>query len=98
MLVPTCDVTEFEKFGFKKCKRLPIVAHDRNYVNECYYLCVARGPAMIFVSPYVYTLNKWEPEDPKIHKNPNCRYRDRRDALDITCELIQAGMLRAEYY
>lgn len=97
MLVPTCDVTEFEKFGFKKCKRLPIVAHNRNYVNECYYLCVVSGSVMIFVSPYVYTLNKWNPDDPRIHKRPNCRYRDTRGALDITYELIKAGMLKADY-
>ena len=97
MLIPTCDVTEFEKFGFKKCKRLPIVAYNRNYVNECYYLCVVRGSAMIFVSPYVYTLNKWNPDDPRIHKRPNCRYSDTRDALDITYELIKAGMLKADY-
>lgn len=93
MLIPTCDPSEFEKFGFKKCKRPPIPG----YVNKCYYLCLAIGPCMLFVSPYVYAINKWEPGDARIHKRPNCRYRDTRDALDITYELIKAGMLKADY-
>lgn len=93
MLVPTCDVTEFEKFGFKKCRGIP----GHKFKNECYYLCVAKGVTMIFVSPYIYSLNKWKSTDPRIHKRPNCRYRDARDALDITYELIKAGMLKADY-
>ena len=93
MLVPTCDVTEFEKFGFKKCRRL----HRQKYKNKCYYLCVSRGNTMIFVSPHIYSLNEWKSVDPRIHKRPNCRYRDARDALDITYELIKAGMLKADY-
>ena len=97
MLVPTCDVTEFEKFGFKKCKRPSLLKHDRTYENKCYYLCVSRGVTMIFVSPRVYMLNEWEPDDHRIHSRPNCRYRDTRDALDITYELIKAGMLKADY-
>ena len=43
MLIPTVKAKEFEKFGFKKCKG---ISSDL----ECYYLCVARGKKMLFVS------------------------------------------------
>ena len=48
---------------------------------------------MIFVSPMIFSINDWWGEDPRIHKRPNCRYRDQRTALDITYELIKADML-----
>ena len=34
---------------------------------------------------------------PRIHKNPNCKYRDKRDYLDIVYELIRNGMLTSIY-
>ena len=43
MLKPNCAVKEFEKYGFKRCKGIP---KD----SECYYLCVARGCKILFVS------------------------------------------------
>lgn len=43
MLRLNCDAKEFEKYGFKRCKGIP---KD----SECYYLCVARGCKMLFVS------------------------------------------------
>ena len=48
---------------------------------------------MIFVSPEMYAINDWEGTDRRIHARPNCRYKDMRDALDITYELIKADML-----
>lgn len=86
MLRPKVDMTEFEKFGFKKCKNI-----DKDL--NCYYLCVSRGMKMIFVSDMVYMINDWTDDDYRIHKRPNCRYRDLRTALDITYELIKADML-----
>ena len=86
MLVPCVDMKEFEKFGFKKCRGF------RNV--EGMYLCVSRGVSMIFVSPLVQVINPWTRDDSRIHKRPNCRYRDRRDALDITYQLIKEGMLK----
>ena len=40
MLIPIVDMKEFEKAGFKRCKK----PYDR-----CYYLCVAKGIQMIFL-------------------------------------------------
>ena len=36
-------------------------------------------------------------EDPRIHKNANCRYRDERTAQDFMCELIQNKMVTCDY-
>ena len=74
MLIPTVPVKEFKKFGFKKC----VGEYGK---SECYYLCVARGTKMLFVS----------------NKKPNCRYRDKRTYLDIIYELIKAGMLKSKF-
>lgn len=86
MLKPNCDVKEFKKYGFKKCKGIP-----KN--SECYYLCVARGCKMLFVSNVYFGVSDWNKNDPRIHTRPNCRYRDYRDALDIIYDLIKADML-----
>ena len=43
MLKPNCEAKEFEKYGFKRCKGIA-------GKGECYYLCVARGCKMLFVS------------------------------------------------
>lgn len=76
MLKPNCEAKEFEKYGFKRCKG---TAKE----SECYYLCVARGCKMLFVSNCCFCVNDWKNDDPRIHKNPNCKYRDHRDSLDI---------------
>lgn len=85
MLKPKVPLKEFEKYGFRRCK---------GFTNtDCYYLCVSRGVQMIFVSPEIYAINSWDKNDPRIHQVPNCRYRDKRDALDITYQLIKDDML-----
>ena len=81
MLTPKVKAKEFEKYGFKRCKGIP---RD----SECYYLCVARGCKMIFVSDICFDINDWEKDDPRIHKDANCRYRDNRTALDIECNQL----------
>lgn len=86
MLKPKVDVKEFEKFGFKKCK-------GEYGKCGCYYLCVAKGIKMLFVSDYCFAVIDWEKSDPRIHKKANCRYRDNRDFLDIVYDLIEADML-----
>lgn len=91
MLIPTVPAKEFEKFGFKKCKGMP---KD----TECYYLCVARGSKMLFVSNIYFGANDWIKDDSRIHKNANCRYSDKRDYLDIVYELIKEGMLKSSFY
>lgn len=86
MLRPCVPVEEFKKFGFKQCRGIP-------KSTKCYYLCVARGKKMIFVSQHVYAVTDWVDTDPRIHKHPNCRYRDIRTVDDITFELTKSGML-----
>ena len=86
MLRPKVKAKEFEKFGFKKCK-------GEYGKSGCYYLCVSRGNKMLFVSSAIFSVNEWRDNDPRIHKDANCRYRDRRTCLDIIYELIKADML-----
>lgn len=88
MLIPTVDIQRFEKYGFKKCKKP---------YNECYYLCVAKGIQMIFLSPVMIDIIKWDESDPRIHSKPNCKYRDGRTALEIMCELIKNNMVTCSY-
>lgn len=90
MLKPKVKASEFVKYGFKPCKGIPRRA-------ECYYLCVARGCKMLFVSDVHFDVCDWDENDPRIHKNANCRYRDERTALDIIYELIKADMLKSEW-
>ena len=89
MLIPKVEAKEFEKFGFKKCK-------GEYGKGGCYYLCVSRGCKMLFVSPVIFGVNEWRDNDPRIHKDANCRYRDRRTYLDIIYELIKADMLMSD--
>lgn len=86
MLIPKVKPNKFEKFGFKKCK-------GEYGKGGCYYLCVSRGAKMLFVSPAIFDVNEWRGNDPRIHKDANCRYRDNRTYLDIIYELIKADML-----
>ena len=90
MLIPKVKAREFERFGFKRCKGIP-------KESECYYLCIARGCKMLFVSDSYFGVNDWNKDDPRIHKDANCRYRDNRTALDIIYELIKADMLKSEW-
>ena len=91
MLTPKVKAKEFAKYGFKRCKGIP---RD----SECYYLCVAKGCKMIFVSDVCFDINDWEKDDPRIHKDANCRYRDNRTALDILYQLIKDDMLESSFY
>ena len=40
---------------------------------------------------------KWEGSDPRIHKNANCRYKDKRTALEFLCELVKEGYVSLDY-
>lgn len=48
---------------------------------------------MIFVSPVYFDIMDWDDNDPRIHSNPNCRYSDKRTAIEVFYDLIQAGLL-----
>ena len=88
MLRPKVDVKEFEKYGFKKCK-------GEYGKNDCYYLCISRGVKMIFVSKEIIAINDWQDNDPRIHKDANCRYRDLRTYLDVLYDLISVGLVES---
>lgn len=90
MLKPNVDVKKFEKFGFKPCKGI-------EKELKCYYLCVARGVKMLFVSPVIFDIQDWEDNDPRIHSVPNCKYRDHRTSTDILYQLIKADMLKGAW-
>ena len=90
MLKPKVNIEEFARFGFKPCKG---IAKE----NQCYYLCVARGVKMLFVSPVIFDIQDWEDNDPRIHSVPNCKYRDHRTAIDIVYQLIKADMLKGDW-
>ena len=90
MLKPKVDVREFTRFGFKPCKGI-------EKELKCYYLCVARGVKMLFVSPVIFDIQDWEDNDPRIHSVPNCKYRDHRTAIDIVYQLIKADMLKGDW-
>lgn len=90
MLKPTKPIETYEEYGFKKCK-------GEYGKNNCYYLCVSKGCKMIFLSSECIVIMPWEDNDPRIHKNPNCRYRDIRTALDIVCEMVAYGLVMVEY-
>ena len=53
---------------------------------------------MIFVSDVCFDINDWEKDDPRIHKDANCRYRDNRTALDILYQLIKDDLLESSFY
>lgn len=89
MLKPKVNVEEFKKFGFKKCKSCSLL--------PIYYLCIARDSKVIFVSPTMINIQKWERDDPRIHDRPNCKYRDTRTTLDILYQLIKADMLKGDW-
>ncbi len=89
MLKLTKPLEEYEKYGFRKCKG----SYGK---NVCYYLCVSRGNKMIFLSPFMIEIFPWVEDDPRIHKNPNCRYKDNRTAIEIICEMAMNGLLKIE--
>ena len=88
MLIPTAKMEEFEKLGFKKCKKP---------YDMCYYLCFSRGVQYIFLSPAMIDIVKWQDNDTRIHKKANCRYKDKRTAIEFMCELIKANMVTCDY-
>lgn len=89
MIKPTKPIEEYKKYGFRKCKG------SAGKLN-LYYLCVSRGCEMIFISPVMINIISWTDDDIRIHKNPNCRYRDKRTAIEILCEMAMNGLLKIE--
>lgn len=89
MIKPTKPIEVYKQYGFKKCK-------GEYGKNGCYYLCVRINHQMIFLTPFVIEVFPWAKGDPRVHKNPNCRYRDNRTALDIVCEMAIDGLIKVE--
>ena len=90
MIKPTKPIGTYKDYGFKKCK-------GEYGKNGCYYLCVARGCKMIFLSKECVSILDWKDKDPRIHTKPNCRYSDQRTALDIVVELAIYGLVSTKY-
>lgn len=85
-LKPVVKASEFLRFGFKPCRGLPKSA-------ESYYLCVKNGHRVMFVDSKHFTETEWPIKDARIHKNPNCKFSDKRTATEIECELVVNGLL-----
>lgn len=89
MLVPLKELKDNpQQYGFKRCKK--------PYYN-CYYRCFARGVKMMFLSKYMIDIIDWKDDDPRVHRRPNCLYRDNRTAEDYLCELIQQDLVDTHY-
>ncbi len=81
MIILKVPIEDFIKqYRFKKCKG------DYGKAG-LYYLCVARGCEVIFLSEVYFGIHKWEDRDPRIHARPNCRYRDQREAIEILIDM-----------
>lgn len=78
MLKPKVKAREFERLGFKRCKGIP-------KESECYYLCIARGQKMLFVSDSYFGVNDWNKDDPRIHKKliANTEIAEQPIAFDV---------------
>lgn len=85
-LKPVVKASEFMRFGFKPCRGPPKSA-------ESYYLCVKNGHRVMFVDSKHFTESEWPIKDARIHKNPNCKFSDKRTATEIECELVVNGLL-----
>lgn len=85
-LKPAVKASEFARFGFKPCRGLPKSA-------ESYYLCVKNGHRVMFVDSKHFTESEWPIKDARMHKNPNCKFSDKRTATEIECELVVNGLL-----
>lgn len=86
MLKPKVKASEFTKYGFKRCKGYPKEL-------EWYYLCIAADSKVLFVSDVCFFISDWYKNDSRIHKLPNCKYRDNRDSWDVIYDLIIDGVL-----
>jgi len=80
------DKAILKDYGYKKCK-------GQYGKVGLYYKCFARGIQVIFVSEKSFNIQKWEDNDPRIHKNANCRWRSRQTTFDEIYDLIMAGIL-----
>lgn len=80
------DKKELEKFGFKKCKKP---------YDSLYYRCFARGVKAMFIGSAIF-IDYWDEDDPRIHKNPNCKYRSNLTVYDMLFDLITAGLVEKD--
>lgn len=46
-----------------------------------------------FKSLMTETESEWPIKDARIHKNPNCKFSDKRTATEIECKLVVNGLL-----
>lgn len=80
------ELTELEKYGFHSYK----VA--RGITN--WYRCFAHGCKLILITKQKNLLiQDWQEDDPRIHAQPKCHYRDRTSYDEVLYDLITAGLV-----
>lgn len=87
MLIPKVKAKEFENSDLRNVR----VNMERTVV----IIFAFQGDAKCFCEQCDFDVNDWINNDPRIHKDANCRYRDHRTYLDIIYELIKADMLES---
>lgn len=85
-LRPKVKASEFAKIRIQALPRTSKSA-------ESYYLCVKNGHRVMFVDSKHFTESEWPIKDARIHKNPNCKFSDKRTVTEIECELVVNGLL-----
>ena len=89
MIIPNIPLEDFvKKYGFKHCA---------GQYKDNVYLCVSRGVDIIVVSEYSLQITTWRDNDPRIHKRANCRYSDKRTALEIFYQLVKDGAVKGSW-
>ena len=80
------ELSELEKYGFHSYK----VA--RSITN--WYRCFAYGCKLILITKQKNLLiQDWQEDDPRIHAQPKCHYRDRTSYDEVLYDLITAGLV-----
>ena len=90
MLIPNVPMEKFvSEYGFRRCKDyIPKIGRQ---ANQTYYLCLNDGCTMLFVSPEVFYVNKWDDRDPRLHSRP--AHRKNITATDLVYDMIKRDFL-----
>lgn len=79
----TVTEKQLSEFGFKRCKKP---------YGQLYYLCLSHGSNVIFIGNGIYIYD-WNEDDPRIHKNANCKYRCRDIYMDVLYDMTMQGLI-----
>lgn len=91
-------MTKEQEESLEKLKRQILIGEcEKNIGIPVFISDLKNILSMLKEKDKMIDINKWEDTDPRIHKNANCRYSDRRTAQDFMCELILNGMATCKY-